>query len=66
MLGWALNLGFGGGEQPAGYDANSIYVPYEDSIINVYKGIYTVKTIYIDEDATAKKIRFDWSDWLDS
>ena len=56
-------LDMGGGEAPADWDANAIYVPYEPRIWYIYRGIFEEMTLYLDTE-NKKKAQIDWSSWL--
>jgi len=56
-------LAMGGGQKPIETDSNTLIVDHEDRTLVVDRGMYAVKTIYLDKDAT-KRISVDWSKWL--
>lgn len=57
-------LNMGGGSAAPIWDANTLYVPFEDTTLYVYRGVFSMKTIFIDKDSDAKRISADWTDWL--
>ena len=62
-LGALSLLNMGGGQADPQFDANTLYVGFEDTNLIVFRGLYDMKVIYIDVDAK-KRIQADWTDWL--
>ena len=65
MIPVLIQLEMGGGEKDAVWDANTLYIGYEATILYIFRGFYDLKTIYIDKDSDLKRIQADWTDWLD-
>ena len=62
----ALNLlAMGGGQKPIVIDANTLIIRHEDRTLVVQRGVYSMKTVYIDK-AAKKRISVDWAKWLPS
>ena len=64
MAAWLLNLGFAGGSAPDVWDKNSFFIPFENRTLIVYRGVPTAMQVNLDVDAGPKKIKIDWSEWL--
>ena len=65
MLGWLLNLGFAGGQQPIAQDGNTVFVNYQDDVLHVIRGVEKTMTLYVDEDGK-KRASINYSLWLPS
>ena len=63
MLAWLNLLDMGGGQTPIDTDVNTLHVLHENTTLTAYRGIFEVKTIYLDK-ADTKRVSVDWSHWL--